>query len=184
MKKMVLALTAVSLIAFTSCKKKGEEEAEAQKVGGCTDSDSPFYKSGLNFDDGSCKYAKVTEVQVVNFPEKDNGSSWDWPSGDADLYVQLKPVAEADYTNFFSSKGNEITNAVFNSVNPWVTAVQFQLTNADWYYEVMDHDATSADDVVATGTFNPLNGDINTTTNELIINHANGTQLLLKLLIE
>lgn len=179
MKKIILPLLAFSLFA-TACKKKDGEE---EKIGGCTDKDSPFYEKGLDFDDGTCKYAFVTEVEVHNFPELDNGSSWDWPSGKADIYFKLKPVSASDYTNYFTSESNDIGNATHNDVNEWTSATQFQLTNEDWYWELMDKDDTSADDVIATGTFNPLSS-ISTSTGVCSINHPNGTQIKLQLLFQ
>lgn len=180
MKKFILPLFALTLFA-TACKKN---ESEDEKLGGCTDKDSPFYEKGLDFDDGSCKYAKVTEVEVHNFPEKDNGSNWDVAVNvKADIYFKIKPVSATNYDDYFSSEGSQINNATHNEVHPWTSAIQFKLTSEDWYWELMDDDDTSADDVIATGTFNPISA-INTTTGVCTINHPNGTQIKLKLLIE
>lgn len=178
MKKILLPLL-VFTIGFTSCKKENEE---ADKVGGCTDTDSPFYQTGLDFDDGNCKYAYVTEVILESFPELDNGSSWDFPGGKADVYVEIKPVSSPDYANFFTSKGNEIDNVLHNIAQNWTSANQFKLTNTDWYYQVFDHDVTSSDDLIASGTFNPIES-INTSDNTCTFSAPNGTTITLNLLI-
>lgn len=177
MKKLILPFLVLGLAA-TSCKKKQEEP---EKVGGCTDKDSPYYNSDLDFDDGSCKYAYVTEVKVINFPEKNNGSSWDAIiNTKADIYFKIKPYVEMNYDNYFSSEGNEISNAIHNDTNSWTSGTQFKLTNADWYYELADDDNTSPDDIIASGTFNPLSS-ISTSSGICSINHPNGTQIRLVL---
>lgn len=179
----------LALSLFTvSCKKKGGEEEV--KTGGCTDTDSPFYKSGMDFDDGSCKYAYVTQVEVLGFPEKDGGSNWDaFAIGNetkADIYFQFKPTSAASYTDYFSSRSNEISNAVFDQTHTWTSANQFKLTSENWYWEMLDKDGALAgdDDMVASGTLNPI-GAINTSASTLTLTSNDGlTRIRLTLLIQ
>lgn len=182
MKKIIISMLALSLFAV-SCKKKGGEEEV--KTGGCTDTDSPFYKSGMDFDDGSCRYAYVTQVEVLGFPEKDGGSSWD-VGGRADIFFKMKPNSAANYTDYFTSEGNEYTNADYNVTYTWTSPNQFKLTNETWFWTLIDHDDTSSDDVMATGTINPI-GSIDTENGTLMLTSTSAdgnTSIRLTLLIQ
>jgi hypothetical protein len=181
MKKIFISMLALSLFTV-SCKKKGAEEEDA-KIGGCTDTDSPFYQTGRDFDDGSCKYAYVTQIEVLSFPEKDGGSTWD-PiiNTKADIYLQIKPVNAANYNDYYTNEGSQLNNAEHDQTHTFTSANQFKLTNETWEWELMDDDDTSSDDEIANGTFNPI-GSINTSNNTLMIT-SGVTQLRLTLLIQ
>ncbi len=183
MKKSLLFLFAIGLL-LGSCRRK--EAQEEVKVGGCTDTNSPFYKAGLDFDDGSCKFAFVDSIEVVNFPEKNNGSSWDDFGGKADIYVRFKPVSSANYDDYFNSIGSDIGNAVFDQLNIWEVNTQFQLTNEDWYWELMDKDSFfgGSDDKIASGIMNPIQ-KFSTSNEWVMLTNDNGeVQIRVKTIIQ
>ena len=182
MKKIIISMLALSLVSV-SCKKKGGEDEV--KVGGCTDTDSPFYQSGLDYDDGACKYAYVTQVEVLGFPEKDGSSTWDAiVNTKADIYFKFKPSSAASYTDYFTNESTQLNNAAHDQTHAFTSPNQFKLTSESWYWELMDDDDTSADDVIATGTLNPI-GSINTTNSTLMLTSADGiTRIRLTLLIQ
>lgn len=171
-------------IIISSCRKKGTDEEV--KVGGCTDIDSPQYKSGMDFDDGSCKYAYATDVEILHFPEKNNGSSWDDLGGKADIYLKLKPVSETSYDDFFNSYSDRKNNASHDEVNSWATTNQFQLTYEDWYWELLDEDnfLGGSDDKIASGIVNPIK-KASKSDNWVIFTSENGeTQIKVKYILQ
>lgn len=155
MRKLIF-LTLLGSLTFVSCRKVGADEE--QKLGGCTDLDSPLYKSGMDFDDGTCKYAFVTNVEVLDFPNKNNGSGWDDFGGKPDIYFKLKPVSETSYNDYFDSFDQKKSNASSGDDITWASSNQFQLTNEDWYWELMDDDdfLGGSDDRMASGVVNPI----------------------------
>jgi hypothetical protein len=182
MKKIIISMLVLSLVAISCKKKDGDDEV---KVGGCTDTDSPFYQSGLDYDDGACKYAYVTQVEVLGFPEKDGGSSWDF-GGRADIFFKMKPSNAVSYADYFTSEGNEHNNADYNVTYTWTSPNQFKLTNETWFWTLVDDDDTSADDEMASGTLNPI-GAINTADGTLTLTStsSNGdTRIRVTLLIQ
>lgn len=183
MKKVILFAVVLGL-GFSSCRKKGADEEV--KIGGCTDIDSPTYKKSLDFDDGSCKYAFVTEVEVLNFPAKNNGSGWDDFGGKPDVYFKLKPVSETSYDNFFNSFDEKKGNASPGDDIRWNAANQFQLTYEDWYWELMDDDnfIGGSDDRIASGIINPIL-KANKSENWVIVTSTNGeTQIKVKYILQ
>lgn len=188
MKKVFLVLLSASMV-LGACKKKGAGEEE--KVGGCTDPDSPAYASGLDFDDGSCKYAYVTEIEVMSFPSDDNGQAWDaFAIGNerkADIYFKFKPQSQADYASFFTSYDTPIDNADPAVSHIWTSANQFKLTSESWYWELVDKDGVTAgaDDYIASGTINPISLITNVDSGYLTLSSTDGeTQIKVKFLYQ
>jgi hypothetical protein len=133
-----------SVSLFSSCKKEG-----------CTDLNADNY-DGLAEKSGSCVYRYGYEVSVST------PSNVDYDPLDApDLYIRFAKNASANWD--YSS------NAVSNNNNITVTYSNFLFSNETWAYEVYDQDTFDSDDLVSSGTFNPLsqgsNGNIVLTNN-------------------
>lgn len=179
----ILALLATTIVTAESCRKEdppaetietGDNNSNTgsnsnnggnnNTVNGCTDIDSPLYNSSANTDDGSCQYAYTSGYEITYFPADDNGSSWDWPSGDADLILKIKEQGASSYI----FEGDEITNQDPATAATWSAPSAVKLKNMTYEWELEDYDATSANDPIASGTFNPItlasNGNIITTS--------------------
>ncbi len=184
----ILGLLATTIVTAESCRKEdppaetietGDNNSNSgsnsnnggnnnggnnNTVNGCTDIDSPLYNSSANTDDGSCQYAYTSGYEISYFPADDNGSSWDWPSGDADLILKIKEQGSSSYI----FEGDEITNQDPATAATWSAPSAIKLKNMTYEWELEDYDATSANDPIASGTFNPItlasNGNIITTS--------------------
>ncbi|CAG5085170.1 hypothetical protein CRYO30217_02668 [Parvicella tangerina] len=170
-------ILAVGMVALSSCKKE-EPEMRDEKIGGCTDENSPLYNGSADFDDQSCVYAYVNAYEITYHPQKDeSGDDWDLlVNTDADIYLKIKPEGASDW--MFESA--VVDNQAHDEPVSWTAPENIKLLNQDYVWEVYDSDGTSADDFVASGTFNPIelasNGTITTTgTNS----SGNETQLVL-----
>jgi len=142
----------VSAISLTSCKKE-EPETVDSKIGGCLDPDSPLYNANADFEDQSCLYAYVSAYEITFHPEEDGGSDWDFLTNtDADLILRIK---EEGATNWLFESA-EISNQAHNVPAVWTAPINVKLLNQNYEWELVDYDATSSDDLVATGTFNPI----------------------------
>ena len=141
-----------AIVLGTSCKKK--EPVEDAKVGGCLNTESPLYNSGADFDDESCLFAYTSSYEISYHPEKDqNGDDWDFLTNtDADLILRIKEQGAANW--MFESA--EISNQAHNSPAVWTAPNIIKLGNRTYEWELVDYDATSSDDLVATGTFNAV----------------------------
>lgn len=135
-------------------------------VNGCTDIDSPLYNSSANTDDGSCKYAYTSSYEITYHPEQDNGSNWDYGFGNstrADLILKIKEQGSSNYI----FEGEEKTNQEHNVPAIWNAQTPVKLLNKTYEWELVDYDATSTNDLISSGTFNPItlanNGTITTT---------------------
>lgn len=174
------------LLITASCRKKEPIVIENTKIGGCIDVDSPLNNTEFDFDNGSCKYAYVNEIQLLGFPEKDDGSSWDSFGGRADVYIKFKPVSSVSYTGFFDVESNEVENARHNEIHTWAVPAFFKLTGEEWTWAVYDKDGTfgGSDDEIASGTVNPIEiFDIQ--NNSVILSSTNGeTQIKVNTIIQ
>ena len=68
------------------------------------------------------------------------------------LILRIKKSSETNW--FFES--NEQTNQPHDVAAVWSAPTEYQLLNEDYEWELVDYDATSGDDLVASGTFNPI----------------------------
>lgn len=146
-KSSILAILVIGLVT-SSCKKDDENSGEA---GGCMDVNSPHYSSTVTYDNGTCEFLYVTDYEVTNYEDVD----WDLLINvDADLYIKVKRQSSSSWE--FSS--NTIDNADPNTVQIWSAPNQFQLLNETYVWELYDEDnpPIDEDDVMASGTFNPV----------------------------
>ena len=135
-------------------------------VNGCTDIDSPLYNSSANTDDGSCQYAYTSGYEITYYPSEDpDGDDWDlWVNTEADLILKIKEQGASSYI----FEGDEITNQDPTAPANWAAPSAVKLKNMTYEWELEDYDASSANDPIASGTFNPItlasNGNIVTTS--------------------
>lgn len=172
-------LLATGIIALSSCKKE-EPELRDEKIGGCTDQDSPMYDGTVDFDDESCVYAYVNAYEITYHPQYDeSGSDWDFLTNtDADLILRIKP----DGASTWMFESAEISNQPHDQPADWTAPENIKLLNQDYFWEVYDADTGSGDDFVASGTFNPIElADVNSGTITTLGTNASGnpTQLVL-----
>lgn len=141
-------------------------------VNGCTDIDSPLYSSSANTDDGSCQYAYTSGYEITYHLADDNGSDWDYGFGNstkADLILKIKEQGATSYM----FEGDEISNQDPTAAANWAAPSPVKLKNKTYEWELYDYDATSPDDLISSGTFNP----ITSASNGTITTVAGGSQL-------
>ncbi len=133
---------------------------------GCTDINADNYNRDAEKNSG-CVYRYSSSIEVSNVPNMNAaGTNWDADGTGPDLKV-----------NFGKSMGNEFeftTNTSMNSSSAsLVPASSIQFTNETWKYELVDEDLLSGNEIIASGTFNPVDeGESNIiriTTGNIII---------------
>ena len=166
------------LVLSFSCRKV--ELEDDIKIGGCTDIDSPLYDPAADYENSTCVYAFVHQYEITYHPEDPYDGTWLIPSWDdavsgpeADLILRIFVhdttwITDSTYsvsTNdvFLST---EKSNQAHNSAAYWTAPENLMMYNKIYNWELVDYDLTSSDDIVALGTFNPLelvnNGKITT----------------------
>jgi hypothetical protein len=142
-----------AVICF-SCKK---DEAVIEEDVVCTDVHSPYYSNKGIADNATCKYMYVTEYEITNFPPKNGSGNWD-------------PIAVGNFVNpdliFYFGKetaqnwsfiSTVIDNTTPAGINKWTAPIQLMLTNEEWKWNLEDDDSPlSSNEIIASGTFNPL----------------------------
>jgi hypothetical protein len=185
-------LLATALITIESCKKEDPPERTeidgttttggtttgggttggGTTVNGCTDADSPLYNSSATADDGSCQFAYTSGYEITYYPALDNGSTWDYlVNTDADLLLTIKEQGASSF--IFNSDTDRRDNQDPSTPANWTAPTSVKLENKTYEWELYDHDSGSPNDLISSGTFNPINlansGTITTT--------AGGSQL-------
>ena len=180
-KPILLFSFLMSFVLFLSCKKN--EIEEDTKVGGCTDIDSPIYNAQADFEDASCLYAYVHQYEISYYPNEDPDASWP-------IYTWDDPISGADADLILRIWEQENSNEIFNSSEKedqpynvpaiWTAPYNVKLLNKTYEWELVDYDATSSDDFIASGTFNPIElADNGTITTIGYHTAGNQTQLVL-----
>ena len=192
----ILGLLATAVVSYSSCRKE-EPPATTNNgtglngtgtgngtggttVNGCTDSDSPLYNSSANNNDGTCKYVYTTSYEISYHPEKDNGSVWDFGIGNAtkaDLILKIKEVGASNYI----FEGDEKTNQDHNTPAVWAAPSAVKLKNKTYEWVLEDYDATSGNDIVSQGTFNPITAASNGVISTIGQHPTSGEQSRLKI---
>jgi hypothetical protein len=139
---LLLLITAVLfLLAGTSCSRRK----------GCTNINAENYDQDATKDDGSCKcrYASALSVDVI--PATDGaGNAWD-PFSAPDLYVRFAKASSSAWDYKTSVDDEAVTPSSLILPNGEV-----KFTNENWQFEILDEDTPDADDVIYSGTFNPI----------------------------
>jgi hypothetical protein len=135
---VVFFLTTVAVFT-TSCDKKE----------GCTDIQADNYDSEAKENTG-CQYRYVTTIDISNVPTANPaGTEWDIDGSGPELKLNFGKNTSSgyDYTT------NSVSDAFATSLTP-ISNIQF--TNETWKYQLVDEDLLSSDEVIASGTFNPI----------------------------
>jgi hypothetical protein len=132
LKLIPIALIALSISFITSCRKKG-----------CSDLDADNYDSQAE-KSGTCYFRYGNKVVIIA-PNSINYDPLDAP----DLFIKFAKNSSPqwDYTTTVIDNSYSFT-ANFNA--------EYMFTNEQWDYEVYDQDTFDADDLVCSGSFNPL----------------------------
>lgn len=137
---LIAGLTLLS-ITVTSCSKPK----------GCTNRNAENYDQDAEKDDGSCKCRYASAVRVDVIPATDgSGAAWD-PFSAPDLHVRFAPAS--------SSTWDHQTNTVEEAAVPAsliLPSGEVKFTNESWQFEIVDADNPDADDIIYSGTFNPV----------------------------
>lgn len=158
--KTGLWIIAFVILGFgiSSCSKKG-----------CEDPNADNFDEDAQRDDGSCLFRFTSGINVNAFPALDgNGNAWD-VAGAPDIYIRFAKAA--------SSTWDHSTSTMTDASAPTSVIVlnePIKFTNEDWQFQVMDYDWPSADDVMASGTFNPL---VAGEGGNILVTTVNGTSL-------
>ncbi len=131
MRYLLIVIVFLSVASLSSCKKEG-----------CTDIDADNYDSSAE-KSSVCKFRYGNNVTVYT-PASVNYDPLDAP----DLYMRFAKSSSSswDYT----------TTTVSNSNSLSATFTDFLFGNEQWDFEVYDYDTLDADDLVCSGSFNPL----------------------------
>lgn len=134
-KFLTIAILIIGASALLSCKKKG-----------CKDIDGDNYNS-LAEKSGTCyyRYSKTLSTVSVTTQSSVNYDPFDAP----DLYIKF---AKSSSPNWDYST-SEFSNSYSFTAN---FADEFKFTNEQWDYVVYDYDTVDPDDLVCSGTFNPI----------------------------
>jgi hypothetical protein len=132
-KFLTIAILIIGASSLSSCKKEG-----------CTNTDADNYDAQAE-KSGTCYLRYGNEVAVIT-PNSVNYDPLDAP----DLFIRFAKSASSqwDYTSPVVNNSYSFT-ANFN-------AAEFLLTNEKWEYEIYDQDTFDSDDLVCSGSFNPL----------------------------
>lgn len=153
-----LTIAGILLFSFISggCKKKG-----------CTDKNADNFESDAEKNDGSCAFRYSSAIEV-NTPTTGNYDPFDGP----DLYIQFAKKTSSTW-DYKSGTGSD-------SYSTSLTAPSVMFTNEEWQYELYDYDVLDPDDLIASGTFNPLadgsDGNIRISGNGITINFQYATK--------
>jgi hypothetical protein len=136
--KLVLIVFFSALIALPGCKKEG-----------CTDFNADNYDGNADKNSGCVyRYASTIDVAGVAFTNP-AGGTWDIDESGPDLRVDFGKSSSSGFDFTTDTR----TNASSASLTP---TSNIQFTNEDWKYEVVDDDLLGASEIIASGTFNPL----------------------------
>ncbi|HEY0031324.1 MAG TPA: hypothetical protein VGC65_11235 [Bacteroidia bacterium] len=142
MKKPNLLLTllfALTITVTTSCRKKG-----------CTNRDADNYEENAKKDDGSCMCRYASAVRIDAIPAT-NGSGSSWDFGAPDLYVRFSKSSSPTW--------DYVTNIASDAATPAsliLPSGDIKFTNENWQFQIVDYDTPDPDDIIFSGTFNPL----------------------------
>lgn len=129
---LTIGLVLASTSFLLSCKKKG-----------CTDINADNYDSSAE-KSGTCYFRYGKTVSVIA-PSSVNYDPLDAP----DLYIRFAKSGSSQWDFKTPVVDNSYSfTANFNS--------EFLFTNEKWDYEVYDYDSFDSDDLVCSGSFNPL----------------------------
>ena len=160
----LMIFTSIVLV-MSACKKEK----------GCMDLDAENLDLDAEKDDGSCQYRYASSIDVNSFPSTDgNGNAWDILGDGPDIYVRFSKASSMNW----DYRSNTADNTYAPSSLVILSGIQF--TNSDWHFQLMDADDTSADDLIASGTFNPLTDG----SNGSITIDANGTSVTFKYTVD
>ena len=131
MRFLTIVLVILSIASLSSCKKEG-----------CTDKNADNYDSSAK-KSSLCLFRYGNNVTVYT-PTSVNYDPLDAP----DLYMRFakKTSSTWDYT----------VTTVSNSYSLSGDFTDFLFGNEEWDFEVYDYDTLDADDLVCSGSFNPL----------------------------
>jgi hypothetical protein len=143
MKRSQILLAVLFLLVINilpSCKKKG-----------CTDRDADNFDENAEKSDGSCQCRYASSVRIDAIPSTDgSGSAWDTFSA-PDLFVRFSKSS--------SSTWDYVTNTVSDASFPTsliLPSGDVKFTNENWQFQIVDYDSPDPNDVIYSGTFNPL----------------------------
>ncbi len=136
---IVAFLLSTGTVFTTSCTKKE----------GCTDIQANNYDSDAKKNVG-CQYRFASTIDISNVPTTNPaGTEWDIDLSGPDLKLNFGKNSNSGFDN----STNVISDVFATSLTP-ISNIQF--TNETWKYQLIDVDLLSSDEVIATGTFNPV----------------------------
>ncbi len=142
---------------------------------GCTDSNSPNYNANVTSDDGSCQYAYIQNVELINFNPQNNGSDWDNGTGatvNPDIIVQIKKTNDANW--LIETNAADDCNST-NLPYSYNTGSGIMLTDESWTIEFSDEDLYF-NDLMGSATFNPIDMiRVNNSTSYLDVSNNGNT---------
>ncbi|CAN5508436.1 hypothetical protein BH11BAC2_BH11BAC2_18870 [soil metagenome] len=143
--KSILGLIILTILIGAGCKKEG-----------CTDSNADNYDSKADKSNSSCVYRYPSAVKINSIPEfNPSGGTWDI-DGNPDVYMRF---TKSTANNWIYTTA--IENDFSNTVTFTITDAPDYFTKEEWKYEILDFDLLSGDELISSGTFNPLSSGSN-----------------------
>ncbi|MFN8298142.1 MAG: hypothetical protein U0T75_03480 [Chitinophagales bacterium] len=151
--KLTMLAGMTLLLAVSSCKKEG-----------CKDPNADNYDSKAT-ESTACYYRYANNVVIHSYPtQKPDNSDWDAGSG-PDIRVEFSRQSTSGF-DYATETKDDVSGPTSLHVGSGI-----QFTRETWKYVVLDDDGIGDDDIMATGTFNPLtsgsNGKISITNGSL-----------------
>jgi len=144
--RLLFLFSAVFMLALSSCKQKG-----------CMDFDAHNYSEFAEKSDGLCTYRYFSKITV----RANESESWDLISA-PDMYLK--------YAKTSSDSWDYVSGVLDDSyVFIWTLDESILMTNESWDFEVWDEDLIGSDQLMITGSFNPLDDGA------LIYSNGNGS---------
>lgn len=159
MKNLIFGLLTVGSLSIISCKDKCKDTNCLN--GGVCDDGTCICETGFSGDD--CGTANtpskitITQIDIVDFPGLDNGSTWDVAiDTDPDIVIELVNNGSGSTVYTSASFDNMADGSQFS-----INGLNIEITNVTDTYTIKmwDDDLTSGDDSMGDVTFTPFNGN-------------------------
>jgi len=119
------------------------------KKEGCMDRNADNYDPDAK-KSATCIYRYAASIDISNVPTTNaSGGQWDADGSAADLKVNFGKNSNSGYEFTTNTSDNSLSASLAPASN-----VQF--TNEEWKYQLVDDDLITNNEVIASGTFNPL----------------------------
>ena len=184
MKKLIALL--VVLMLNINCSSDSDSSTPACTPIPCLNGGTTNANCGCNcpqgFTGANCSTlvtpttVKITKIKVKKFPDANNGSWWDTPNSDADIFLTVENSAS---TVIYTYYPNYYLNATgLGTVTyDFVPATPINLTNvtSNYFINLYDYDSLTANDFITLLAFTPFSTSQTSFPTTRIVTNSFGT---------